>query len=297
MGAVTSVCILCGGTGLTRAHFVPRAIREMLPNQSRSFSVMGEAATSSPGPVLELTEKAHGRGPFDTQPRVLCGTCNNAWMTKYEDITGPLLAKMICMSEQTTVTDEQAHAVATWALAAMLIRSTVDVAIQRLASDFMRAFREHGIQAVEAQVAVFSLANSRALFSGVAVGSTYISDIEGPEESALGLIFLKEIVVAVGAGKFAWLVQRAAHVLSSGVALTWPEVQPHQGWPTRGEVHDDALLLALGIKVPSRSMFVPSTPVRRSTGSIRKVVRVPAGFDVKDINMVSDLFENHGLIQ
>ncbi len=297
MVAASSACILCGGIGLTKAHYVPRVIREVLPGQRRSFTVMGGAAISVPEQVVELTEKAYGRGPFDTQPRVLCGECNSAWMTAYEDVAGPLLAKMITTSEQVTVSYAQARAVATWALAAMLIRSTVDASIQRLDNGFMREFREHGFDAVQAQVAVLSLANGRTLFSGDAVGSTYIFDAEGPGESALGLIFLGKVVVAVGVGKFAWHVRCAAHVLRSGVVLSLPEVYSHQGWPTKGDVRDDVLLPALGVKDQPRSLFVPSTPVRGSAGSKRTVVRVPRGFAVNDIDLVSEHLKALGIIR
>lgn len=275
---------MCGGTGMTKAHYVPRAIRTVLPAQQSSYTVMGASSNVEPMLMLDLTERAHGRGVFDTQPRVLCGECNSAWMTLSEDVAGPLLAKMISSSGPDAVGDDEALAVAMWAVAALMIRSTVDPAIRRLASEKMGAFRAGGIGAIDASVAVFSMANTRAFFSGDAVGSTYIADAEEPEDSALALLFFQKIVVAAGVGKFSNLVQRAARVLVRSTALAWPSNgAEHQGWPTRAQVVDSDLLRALGIEQRSRSMFVPATPVRRSNASRRTVIRVPEPFTRNEI--------------
>lgn len=264
---------------MTKAHYVPSAIRTVLPPQQSSYTVMGASSNIEPMPLLDLEERASGRGVFDTQPRVLCGDCNSAWMTPYEDVAGPLLAGMISSSEPCSVNDEEAQAVAMWAVAALMIRSTVDSAIRRLSPERMRSFRAEGLDAIEASVAVFSIANTRAFFSGEAVGSSYASDSEEPESSALCLLYFQRIVVAVGVGKFSEYVQRAARVFANSVVLVWPTSSAEQqGWPTRSQVVDRALLPALGIEHHSRSMFVPATKVRWSSASRRTVVRVPEAF-------------------
>ncbi|MEV8339277.1 hypothetical protein [Leucobacter sp. NPDC077196] len=235
-------------------------------------------------PLLDLEERASGRGVFDTQPRVLCGNCNSAWMTPFEDIAGPLLAGMISSSGPRSVDNEEAQAVAMWAVAALMIRSTVDPAIPRLSPERMRVFRAEGWEAIEASVAVFSIANTRAFFSGDAVGSTYISDAYEPEASALCLLFFQQIVVIVGVGKFSCLVQRAASVFAGSAALVWlSSSAEQQGWPTRSQVVDSDLLLMLGVEHHSRSMFVPATRVRGSNASRRTVVRVPEAFTLNEI--------------
>lgn len=277
-------CIMCGSTGMTKAHYVPRAIRAVLPAQQSSYTVMGASSNVEPMPILELRERASGRGVFDTQPRVLCGDCNSAWMTPFEDVAGPLLAGMISSSEPRSVDEEGAQAVAMWAVAALMIRSTVDPAILRLSSEQMSAFRADGLEAIEASVAVFSMANTRALFSGDAVGSTYASDAEEPESSALCLLFFQRLVVAVGVGKFCDYVRRSARVFASSTALVWPSsTAEQQGWPTRGQVVDSDLLPVLGIEHYSRSMFIPATGVRGSNASRRTVVRVPEAFTRNEI--------------
>lgn len=228
-------------------------------------------------------EKSYGRGPFDTQPRVLCGPCNSAWMTKYEDVAGPLLARMISASDNLTVSDVEARAVAVWAVAASLIRSTADDSIPRLSPELMRKFREHGPEAIGARVAVLSFANNRALFHGHAVGSTYISDAEEPGQSALGLLFLRTIVVVVGFGKFARRVELAGHVFNPAVVCSWPTGGPNQGWPTRAALLDSALMLGVGITDYPRSASVPATPIRWSSGSKRSVIRVPQAFTSAEV--------------
>lgn len=280
-----SGCILCGATGLTRSHYVPRAVRKVLPRQSTSFTIMGELSSLEPQLIVDLTQKSYGRGTFDTQPKVLCGPCNNAWMTSYENVAGPLLARMIEGSETLRVNDGEARAIATWAAAATLIRSMADMSIQHLSPDLMREFRQHDLEAVGARVSVLSLANSRTLFAGDAVGSTYIFDADEPTQSALGLVFLKNLVVAVGFGRFAWHVEKASQVLSSALVLTWPNNGSHQGWPTTGEVLDSTLMSAFGVKDLPRSMFIPATPIRGSAGSERSVVRLPQAFTSTDVTM------------
>lgn len=272
-------CIMCGSKGMTRAHYVPGLVRSALPTQQRSFSLMAAASNVEPMPTIDLEERAHGRGVFDTQPRVLCGTCNSAWMTPHEDLAGPLLADMIRSSGPRVVEHHEALAVGIWAVAALMIRSTVDPAIQRLSPDTMRAFRLRGIGAIDASVAVFSIANTGAFFDGDAVGSTYVSDAEAPREHALALFFFQKIVVVAGVGTFSASVQRATRAFGSGTVLTGPPYSAgQQGWPTRGDVVDRDLLPALGIEQHSRSMFVPATPVRDSNVSRRTVVRVPEAF-------------------
>lgn len=274
-----TTCLMCGETGMTKSHYVPRAIRTALPAQKSSYTVMGASSNIEPMPLLDLQERAYGRGVFDTQPRVLCGGCNSAWMTPSEDIAGPLLAEMISGTGTRTVSDDEAQAVAMWAVAALMIRSTVDPAIQRLAPEMMRGFRSEGLDSVEASVAVFSMANTRAFFSGDAVGSSYASDVDEPESSALCLLFFQGIVVAVGVGKFSDLVPLAARTFAKSTVLSWPPGSiENQGWPTRGQVLDRDLLPVLGIQNYSRSMFVPATPVRGSYTSLRTVIRVPEAF-------------------
>lgn len=271
-----TTCLMCGEKGMTKSHYVPRAIRTALPAQQSSYTVMGATSNIGPMPLLDLPERAYGRGVFDTQPRVLCGGCNSAWMTPSEDIAGPLLAEMISGTGTRAVSDDEAQAVAMWAVAALMIRSTVDPAIQRLAPEMMRGFRSEGLDSVEASVAVFSMANTRAFFSGDAVGSSYASDVDEPESSALGMLFFQGVVVAVGVGKFSDLVQLAARTFGKSTVLSWPPGSiENQGWPTRGKVLDRDLLPELGGEHYSRSMFVPATPVRSSNPSRRTVIRAP----------------------
>lgn len=277
-------CIMCEGTGMTKSHYVPRAMRTALPAQQSSYTVMGASSNIEPMPLLDLKERAYGRGVFDTQPRVLCGDCNSAWMTPFEDVAGPLIAEMISSSEPRSVDDEEALAVAMWAVAALMIRSTVDPAISRLSPEQMRSFRTNGLEAIEASVAVFSIANTRTFFSGDAVGSSYISDAQEPGASALCLLFFQRVAVAVGVGKFSDHVQRAAHLFASSTALVWPSSSAErQGWPTHGQVVDPDLLPALGIEYHSRSTLVPATRVRGSNTSQRTVIRVPEAFTRDEI--------------
>lgn len=276
-----SACLLCGGAPLTRSHFVPRAIREQLPKQATSYTIIGETDLTTPQPVLSLIEQSYGRGAFDTQPRVLCADCNNAWMTRFEDIAAPLLARMIGSSDPFSIAEGDARAVANWAFAALIIRSTVDKGIPRLSPKLMERFRSSGADGVQVHVAVLSMANTRALFSRIAIGSTYIADRDAPHESAMALLFFDTIVVAVGVGKFADMVGRAVRVSWKAVALAWPWRPESSSWPTHSEMLDSALLPSLGVQDFSRSMFV--APMQPRGRQARSVIRVPEAFLSEEI--------------
>lgn len=270
---MSASCLLCGGRPRTKSHFVPRAVREVLPNSGQSFSVLGRSPLRESEFVSVFTDVGFGRGPFDAQPKVLCARCNSAWMTQYEDVAGPILARMITASDAFDISEDEMHAIATWALAALMIRSTIDKSLLQLSTSMMHDFRAHGIAGIDAAVAVLSYSTTNALFSGPAVGSTYVFDPEQPHTSALAVFYFKSVVVVSGVGPWAGNVWDAVRLCKRSVAASWPWDESHASWPPPTSLIDSALFPALRIDGLSREMFVPPSIPRGTT--TRALVRLP----------------------
>ncbi|WEG08610.1 hypothetical protein PU630_15400 [Microbacterium horticulturae] len=169
---------------------------------------------------------------------------------------------MITSTRPFAMTEDEAEAIGTWAFAAMIVRSATDKAITPLTREAMERFRARGIQHMDVEVAVFTLANTRALFDRAAVGSTYIYDTLSPDQNAVALFFLHTIVVVVGTGEWSNRVRRTRHVNKPAVAVGWPWQRDESGWPTHSTMLDAALMPSLGITDVERSMFVPPSVPR-----------------------------------
>lgn len=249
--------------------------------------MFSEFNTVEPQPVIEIVDQSSGRGPFDSQPRVLCGDCNSSWMTKHEDIAGPALAEMITSPHPTAATEEQCYAIAAWAVAALFIRSRMSKDLPRIRPEIMKRFRTDGLEQAGASVAVLRLANTRAVFPGDAVGSTYISDVDEPDRSVLGLFFFQSIVVAVGIGKFTNYVEKAGIAFNNAALAAWPQCTTTTVPQPAAEVSDRVLVEAFGLEGFSRSTFVAPNHVRGT--SKRAVIRVPEALAANEITIDQQL--------
>lgn len=80
-------CLFCGFAGrLTEEHVFPKWLRAL------GYDGVGWRETLS-GPQLVRTALQQG-GPFTKTLKIVCGPCNNGWMSAMEDAAKPLLIEM-----------------------------------------------------------------------------------------------------------------------------------------------------------------------------------------------------------
>lgn len=65
---------------------------------------------------------------LSVQPRVLCGPCNNGWMSAPEDKTAPVVTSMVTCEHGVKLIESMQQGTAQWALAGGLVRDEVFLA-------------------------------------------------------------------------------------------------------------------------------------------------------------------------
>jgi hypothetical protein len=90
------VCVFCGGGPLTEEDIFPvwaaEVVKELHPAKSRgSFTVIREKQSSG----VVQRRAPFGSGDLATKARVVCGRCNNGWMSQMESDAKAFVAPMI----------------------------------------------------------------------------------------------------------------------------------------------------------------------------------------------------------
>ena len=107
-------CIFCGNGKLTREHIWPDWAAQELPDWPKAvqakYVVQGKYERQMGAPVLR---KRQG-GVKNIRIRVVCGPCNNGWMSRLEEGLKPLLLKLI-RGEPTELSVEDLVDLTRWA--------------------------------------------------------------------------------------------------------------------------------------------------------------------------------------
>ena len=236
----TRECVLCGAHPTTAAHLFTKVVREEFPNDRSSVFMLHEPR--DPASSVKTTVFA-GSGQTHTQPRVLCGTCNGAWMGKIEEAAGSTIAAMI-RNEEVPLPVSVQRSVAAWALAVAILRSEIVPGSYRFDPALARAFRQQGIEAVNIRVWLISVEISAGIrgLSGNGIASTYLHSGDGE----IAIFWLRNLCVFVAARE----VSEAADELISGFRKAliplWPPVGD-AAWPLTHSVTERDLLGQLDV--------------------------------------------------
>lgn len=243
-------CVLCGGAPVTRAHVIARRIREVLPTGTTSRDMITRLDFTEPYP---RRAKQHtwerGSDVFSVQPRVLCGPCNNHWMSVLEDAAAPVVAAMIVREHPVELDKTTKHQVAEWALAAAIVRG--EVASDRLLPidiDLAQSFRKNGIDGLPVVVAAVNIEKHRQVTAGGEVATSYMHNLDDRFRGHLVLFWLKEVVIVVATHDYARMTAAGLTVIRSAGTQFSPAAGT-EVWPPRSSITDLHFLRALQLRV------------------------------------------------
>jgi len=251
----TRECILCGARPTTAAHLFTKAIREEFPADDESVFLMHEPldpATSIKTTVFTGSGQTHG------QPRVLCGTCNGAWMGQIEEAAGATIAALI-RNETVFLPAALQGSLATWALAITILRAESVPGDYRLDHATAVAFRQRGIEAITARVWFINIENSvdiRGRAAGLA--STYIPAPDGE----IAVFWLRNLCILVSAREVSEKVDRAIAGIRKATISIWPPTE-NAVWPLSNSVTERDLLRLLGAESDLPASFFVQGKRRR----------------------------------
>lgn len=242
-------CILCGGAPTTKSHVMPSVIRAQLPDDAHSRDMITRMDLTNPYPRrAEQRTWERGANTFSVQPSVLCGSCNNGWMSSLEDRAAPLVAQMIAGAQSLPLDVPTKTAIAEWALAAAIVRGEVAPDLRPIARSLAQRFRAQGLEGLPVTVAVASLSPARELGNTSPAASSFAHDLDGGTAGHQVVFWLRDVAVVIATEEFAQPAQRGFRVIGQAVASMWPS--PAVGtWPPRGSVTDKTLLRAIGFPV------------------------------------------------
>lgn len=122
-------CIFCGETSTTKEHLFPQWMREYVPETSypakhEQFEVRREVDT---GHQLYVTQKGKLERAGDRRSRslrVVCGCCNNGWMSRLQVEAKPLLL-LFLQGKWKPITKIDQEILARWAVMFTIVRERV----------------------------------------------------------------------------------------------------------------------------------------------------------------------------
>ncbi|GGI45568.1 hypothetical protein GCM10010932_10200 [Agromyces flavus] len=241
--------MLCDGSPVTRAHVIARAIRDVLPSgaTSRDMITRIDFRQSYPRHAEQRTWE-RGAHTLSVQPKVLCGPCNNGWMSALEDKAAPVVASMITREDDIELGERTKKDVAQWALAAAIVRGEVVTGeLLPIDRELARSFRRRGLDDLPLFVAAVNVEQQREFSSTGPVASSYMHDLAGGALGHLVIFWLREVVIVVATHDFAFRAHAGLGVLRAAVTPLWPPMY-EQRWPPRSSVTDLVLMRALGIR-------------------------------------------------
>jgi hypothetical protein len=271
----TRECILCGARPTTASHLFTKTIREEFPNDDGSVFLMHEPL--DPATSVKTTSFT-GSGQTHSQPKVLCLTCNGAWMSQIEEAAGTSIAALI-RSESVLMPTSLQRSLATWALAVAILRAEIVPGSFRFDHATAVAFRERGIEAVTARVWFINIENS-VVIRGRAAGlaSTYMPATDGE----VAVFWLRNLCILVAAREVSAKVDRAILGIRKATISIWPPTE-NAVWPLPNSVTESDLLRVLGAEddLPA-SFFVQG---KRRRGKLTEtILRVNGNLPADDLH-------------
>ena len=133
---VANACVLCGNASarLTDEHVISDWLSGLYPEMTESYYAIGGDPTDEP--------RATWKGkPFDLRVKVLCASCNNAWLSKRERAIKPLPAPMILGTSSRSLRPIHQHSLAFWAVKMALMADHISPRPRVIPEGEYRAFR------------------------------------------------------------------------------------------------------------------------------------------------------------
>jgi hypothetical protein len=115
-------CIFCGGPGLTREHIYANWLRNYIPREMKSYTK--SSSLIHPTRIKTLVKKEPG-DPHSRRVKVVCGSCNNGWMSKLQESAKPILIPLIKGEHAILDRDSQA-VISAWVSMAVIVADSAE---------------------------------------------------------------------------------------------------------------------------------------------------------------------------
>lgn len=119
-------CIFCGNKSLTNEHIYPKWLFQIVKLDTQTFKPTNFdiviASTASSDTLLVNNQYSDGREIRydDFKTKYVCGTCNNEWMSKLENLVKPIIEKIYQDNTYDLKTDE-AYNLSLWAITKIIV--------------------------------------------------------------------------------------------------------------------------------------------------------------------------------
>lgn len=137
-------CIFCGNTPLTEEHFWPDWLKTIMPKDGANSHIHRLINLDIADPsLLVVTPSMYKKpGPKGSRKlKVVCGDCNNGWMSKIENEVKPILENLILDRSIDLTTPDQLLLVR-WAVSRSIIGEYTDLPTQAISPGERKYFKD-----------------------------------------------------------------------------------------------------------------------------------------------------------
>ena len=233
-------CIFCGKTGVTKEHVWPAWLMPYLPSGAVNHESLNEIRHRT---HVEQEIKKHSGSPHSGRLRIVCGECNNGWMSRLQNETKPILLPMV-LGETTTLNRKQLETLGAWVTMFSMVAEFKSDDVRRIAisAEQRGRFMEHRKPPPEFKIWIGSY--DRQLLKGVYFHNVLpVGDVP---KTADGYPLPNTQTTSMTAGKFyAHLISstqrgivRKQRISTAPVLQLWPIENSLIDWPPRS-LNDD----------------------------------------------------------
>jgi hypothetical protein len=117
MSKAPKLCIFCGKPGVTKEHVWPDWLLKYIPKDGVNHASLSETHHRT---HVEREVRKHAGAPYSGTLRIVCGSCNNGWMSVLQNDAKPILLPLVLGEERTLFRKHQALLAAWMAMFAMV---------------------------------------------------------------------------------------------------------------------------------------------------------------------------------
>lgn len=198
-------------------------------------------------------------------------------MSSLEERALPTLAAMI-RGEHVSVTPDLREDLASWSVAAAIVRGEMDKDLKSFDIDVARAFRFGSLTDANVQVWAVNTERTVDTLSVWPIGHTYFNDTDLSRSGQVVVFWLRSVCIVVASAEHAQLPTGGLRLLGSAALQLWPTTPfKDEEWPRPRSVSPRVALRGMGVgegMYARQALDLRDAPKGRLTNHI---FRVPSG--------------------
>jgi hypothetical protein len=140
-------CIFCGEAKLTKEHVFPNWLREFVPRTQQKTRHLTNFNIRDTQNCLQHTRNSLGKlnrpGDMGSQRlRVVCGKCNNGWMSRLQAETKPIMVPLIT-NNWWEIDSKSQLAIASWAAMFTMVLEFADIRTAAISQETRHTFAKN----------------------------------------------------------------------------------------------------------------------------------------------------------